>query len=468
MKFTKNKIVYEENINNIKGKAVAIVFPESIQEIKNIVKLGNNDIIARGSGTSFTGAVIPKNSIIIDFSKMNKIIEISALKKTAIVEPGVLISELNEELEEYGLEFPIQTLFSGIETIGGVISKNSSGNRELKYNRAINWVDSLEVINSKGEQQKISKSDISDFCGMEGTTGLIIKATIRLTNKKPRSITILKGNTLVDVFNVNRKLRFDPEVCSIDLLNKEVSYILGLEKKYHIFVEYDSLKGAFKNEDYQKFINLKNKAYKRTSQEGFNYITNIKFLIDSLQDFLIYLEEKGVPYFCHLGSGVVYPMFKLEQIGIIDEASKFAKKMRGRVAYNFGIGLTKKDALEIGEEQLLRRVKNRHDPHFKFNSEKLIDNKAPEISKEMLQEKKDRIKELERQIEESKEVKLNEELKTLNEKDLNLPSPDAQKTIGDILKEKENMTLKKKEELSDEEKEKIKKIASGFFSGGKK
>jgi hypothetical protein len=75
-------------------------FDDLILEIKNLVKLSEEDIIPRGSGTSFTGAVIPKNSIIVDFSNMDKIIEVNILKKTVTLEPGVLLSDLNEELEE--------------------------------------------------------------------------------------------------------------------------------------------------------------------------------------------------------------------------------------------------------------------------------------------------------------------------------------------------------------------------------
>ena len=85
-KFTKNKKVYEENINNLPARASAIVFPESNQEIKNTIKLSPKeiDIIARGFGTSFSSASVPmekNNSVIIDFSKMNKILDINLVQK---------------------------------------------------------------------------------------------------------------------------------------------------------------------------------------------------------------------------------------------------------------------------------------------------------------------------------------------------------------------------------------------------
>jgi len=446
VKSQKNKIVYEENINNIKGKALAVIFPETMQEIKSLIKTTEEDIIFRGNGTSFTGAVIPKNSFVVDFSKMNNILEINEARKIVVVEPGVLLDELNEELEPYGLEFPIIPIFAGLETLGGMIAKNSAGNREIKYSRMINWIDSLEVINGKGEQIKISKSDLSDFVGLEGTTGAIVKASLRLTTKKRRSLTILKANTLQDVFMANRKLKLKQDISSIDMINPFLSSILGLDKKYHLFVESESEEGNFRAENYEHFMKLKNSAYKRAASEGFIYMSNIKFLIDSLQDFLLYLEEKSIPYFSHMASGVVYPLFKLEQVNEVNEAMKFAKRIRGKIAYNFGIGLTKKDSLEPGEIHLIKRVKSRHDPHWKLNKDKLIDFKIMnkpdrEIPREILEPEKPEIREI---LEIKEQTELMEEPK------------------------QEQISVKKQEpELSLEEKEKIKKIAAGFFAGGR-
>lgn len=455
VKLTKNKIVYEQNINNINGKVLAIVFPDSIEELKNLVKLSEEDLVPRGSGTSFTGGVIPKNSVVIDFSNMNKIFEINTSKKTVTLEPGVLLSDLNNELERYDLELPVLPIFAGIETIGGMIAKNSTGNREIKYGRMLNWVDSLQVINGKGELIKVSKSDISDFVGMEGTTGLIIEATLRVTNKKKRSLTILRANTLEDVFVANRKLRLKQDICSIDLVNKEISVLLGLENRYHIFVETENDEGSFKNEEMERFIKIKNRAYKKIATEGFVYMTNVKFLIDSLQDFLLYLEQKKIPYISHMASGVIYPFFRPEQILMLEEVNKFAKRLRGRIAYNFGIGLTKKDCLEPGEAEIIKRVKNRHDPQGKFNRDKLIDYKSLK--------KSDKISELAEQIKEEKEQTVGQILEEQKAEELKNALEEMQQT-PDIQK-----TIKRPEpELSAEEKEKIKKIASGFFGGVKK
>jgi hypothetical protein len=446
MKTIKNKIVYEKDINDTLSKAIAIVFPDSIQELKNLVKVSHNDLVLRGSGSSFTSGVVPRNSTVIDFSKMNKILDINPIKKSVLVEPGLLLSELNEALEQYGLEFPIIPLFPGIETIGGMIAKNSSGAREIKYGRMNTWVDSLEVINGKGEQMRISKSDVSDFVGMEGITGIIIQATLRLTAKKNRSLTILKSDNLDFILQSNRKLRLDQDICSVDILNKETSKLLGFEQKYHLFVEYESEKGMFKNQDYEKYLKLKSKAYSKLASEGFYLMESIKIFSDSLVDFITYLEENKIPYFGHLASGVLYPCFRREDSLKQENLLVLSKKLKANISYNFGFGLKNKYFLPLQEKDLIRRVKARHDPDWKFNRDKLIDYKLKE-------EKQTEKLEKELKKEEKIQGKIAEEQKD------QIPPKLAQSELITLNKPEEKMTI--------EEKEKIKKLAFGFFAGNR-
>jgi FAD/FMN-containing dehydrogenase len=467
MKFTKNKKVYEEDISNIEGKesrVLAVVFPDTLEEIKNLIKLSpkDTDIIPRGSGTSFTSAVSANNSVIVDMSKMKNILDINLNKKTAIVEPGITIRELNESLEEYGLEFPISSIFPGIETIGGMIAKNSSGSRELKYSRMINWLDSLEIINGLGEQIKVSKSDLGDFAGMEGTTGIIIKANLRLTNKKTHSLTILKSDSIDFILDANKKLRLESDSSGIDILSRQISNILGLENKYHIFVEYESEKGLFKKADYEKFMKLRDDAYPAIAKEGFYLLESIKVYADSLEDFLIYLEENNIPYFGHLATGVFYPCFHPSQKEKQFKTLKFAKKLKSSISYNFGFGLKNKEFVLPSDRELIKRIKFRHDAQNKFNLNKLISKpieaKIELIEEERQEESKEEEEEkqpeeiideiVEEQIEEAKEEKQEEAQQTINPETTTLKNPDER-------------------ELTEEEREKVRKIAFGFFAGKK-
>lgn len=456
MKTTKNKIIYEEVYPNLKGKAQAIVYPDSIEEIFKLIRSSQVDIIPRGNGTSFTGACLPKNSIIVDMLKFNRLLELDLAKKTVLVEAGMLLNELNEILEEYDLEFPVNPAFFEAETIGGLIAKNTPGIREIKYGRIMNWVEYLVVLNSKAEKVKIPKSELSDFLGMEGTTGIILRTCLRLTKKKQRSITILKSEKLRDLLKAGLKLKIDQEICCINLLNPTVSSLLGFEKKYHLFVEFDTPKGFFKQEDYKKYLGIERKAYKKIATEGLPLIENFKIFSDNLEDIFIHLEENSIPYISNVSSGVVYCFFRNDSIGQIkaEQTLNFARKLKAKISYNFGIGLNKKQFLDASEIDLLKRVKKRQDPDNKFNKLKLIDYKKTE--KLSIIPPLDVEKEIEIVEEEKKEFE------------------EQQKELDKIIEEQENKEIfeekflekpKKREDMSEEEKEKIKKIAFGFFGG---
>ena len=306
----------------------------------------------------------------------------------------------------------------------------------------INWIDSLVVINGKGEEIKVSKSDLSDFVGMEGTTGIILKATLRLTNLKKRSITILKSENLRDIFETNKKLRLNKDICSIDLLNKEISSALGFENKYHLFVEYDNETGVFKKESYNNFYKLKNKAYSKIASEGYYLMESAKVFSESLEDIIFYLEEKKIPYFAYLASGVIFMCFKPTEQLKRYEALKFAKKLRGIISYGMGIGLTGKEFVEIGEKDLIRRIKNRHDPQNKLNINKIFDAKS--IAKQIIEEKfEEKIEKEQVKEENAEEIKEEIEEKLIEEK-----------AAGEIREEKPKEVEQEAQEIIDEVTEK--------------
>jgi FAD/FMN-containing dehydrogenase len=457
-KQTKNKIIYEENISGLKSKITSYIIPESIEEAQELIR-NNSKISIRGGGTSFVGGCVAKNSLLIDTSKLDKIIDINAGKKTAKVEAGLVLADLNKKIEDYQLEFPIETLFPGIETIGGMLAKNSSGSREIKYSRMMNWVDSLEIINANGDLIRVPKSEMSDFVGMEGTTGLIVRATLRLTNKKIRTLSILKSEKLEEIFKANSKLRLNQYICAIDFIDKDISVLLGLEKKYHLFVEYETDEGLFKVKDYFKFMRLKAQAYKKIAGEGYYLIESIKVFQDSIEDFIIHLEENNIPFFAHLSSGVFYLGFIKEQKEKRLETLRFVRKLNGRGSYNSGFGIINKEFIEKGDLDLIKRVKKRQDPDFKFNEGLLVEDINLENHPRQKQHEEIEIQESNK----NKEGQINEDVQGLIEAD----SLEEQERQEQIIETVNIFNQKPKTELSDEEKEKVKKLASGFFGGNR-
>jgi len=445
MNITKNKVVYEKEINAFEGKANIISLPENIEEISEIVKHSNVDIVPRGAGTSFSGGCLPENSIVLDMSKMNKIISIDNLKRTVYLETGINVNDLNLELERLGLEFPISPLFSGIRTIGGLIATNASGTREIKYGRMRNWIDSLEIVNGKGEIMHISKSDAEDFIGFEGTTGIIARAKLRLTTKKTRTLSIFKSDSIEDLLMLNRHLKLDQDISMLELFSKKTSKLLGLEEKYHLFAEFESSKGKMKNEEYWKFMKLRERAYFEVASKGNFLLEDPRIFSDNLLDFFVVLEENNVPYFCNSSSGIVFCCFKSSEKEKTKNVLNLVKKLRGRVSDSLGFGITKKEFLEKSEIDIIKRVKARHDPFWKFNKNKLVDSSFMNV-RDAFGINAENVDKLEKESEKSEQ---------------RIERADPSSGIAEQEVNKETQKRPNEIELTEEEKEKIKKIAGG-------
>ena len=90
-------------------------------------------VTARGGGTSQAGQTI-NDSIVIDFSKhLNRVLDYDAASRTAVVEPGLVLDELNRSLKPDGLWFPVDVSTASRATIGGMTANNSCGSRCLLY-----------------------------------------------------------------------------------------------------------------------------------------------------------------------------------------------------------------------------------------------------------------------------------------------------------------------------------------------
>lgn len=208
----KNRIVYSENIESKylsdclgrkKGTASALVFVNSTKEVSDVLKFAyQNDISVtpRGAGTNLVGSTVPsKNGIILDFSKMNRILEIDSENFTATVEPGVLLQDFQNYVEERGFFYPPDP-GEKLSSIGGNIATNAGGMRAVKYGVTRNYVMGLELVLADGTIVNVGSKNRKDTTGLdlkdlvigsEGTLCVITKCLLKLVGKPERSESIL-------------------------------------------------------------------------------------------------------------------------------------------------------------------------------------------------------------------------------------------------------------------------------------
>ena len=169
-----------------------IIWPVTTEEVSRILAWAyENDVPVTpwGAGTSTEGNPVPtRGGLVMDLTRMNRILDIRPQDLQADVEPGVLRKELNRQTGKHGLFFPPDP--GADATIGGMIANNASGVQTVKYGATKDYVMRLTVVLPRGQVIhtgcKAPKSsagyDLTRlFVGSEGTIGVVTEATLRLT-----------------------------------------------------------------------------------------------------------------------------------------------------------------------------------------------------------------------------------------------------------------------------------------------
>ena len=357
-------ICYDTDASRIEGKAARVFHPETEQEIMKIVSSSMEDIVPRGSGTNVVGGCVPNNSIVIDMRNMDKVTNFDPAKQTITVEAGITIKELNEKLKKINKEFPIY--FKEQSTIGSI------GDKSLRYGIMKDMIEKIDFINGRGELLNIGKADLSEVCGMEGITGIITKAILRIINLREKSLSLFQSDNLEEVLSIAKKLKIEREVVSLKFYSKKVSLLFGFPEKYHIIVGFDSDKGKIKDKDYEKISNIIKKEYYSLYSNDYIESEDAKLFYDKLKEFITFLEDIDVIYTGDLGSSIINPFFKEKETDKKNKTIEIIKKI-GAKKGRYGIGLKRKYLIEPLEKKIIQRIKKRHDPFFKFNRNKLID-----------------------------------------------------------------------------------------------
>ena len=177
------------------SKPIAVVKPASSIEISKILKTcydNNIQVVPISGNTSLAGGTYAENAIVVSLERLNKIKEIKVTSGIAIVEAGVILSQLHISVEEFGLIFPLTFGAKGSAMIGGCLSTNAGGSNVLKYGNTRTLCMGLEVVlpngkimNLMGELHKDNTGyDLKDlFIGAEGTLGIITAAVLKLSPK---------------------------------------------------------------------------------------------------------------------------------------------------------------------------------------------------------------------------------------------------------------------------------------------
>ncbi len=135
------------------GEAERVFLPESEDEVREILaecSANRIPVTVSGAGTGLAGGRIPFGGVVLSLSRMNRILEIDPEGKRAVVEAGVILNDLQREVESFGLLYPPDPTERGGQ-IGGNFSTNASGARTFKYGPTRDWVRGARLVRSNGD-----------------------------------------------------------------------------------------------------------------------------------------------------------------------------------------------------------------------------------------------------------------------------------------------------------------------------
>src|ERR1700733_33403 len=149
--FTRGR--YATDASHYQIMPLGVVTPRTVEEAERAIAVCRAQgvpVTPRGGGTSQAGQTINR-SVVIDCSRhLDSLIELDAAGRRCVVQPGIVLDELNRKLKPSGLWFPVDISTASRATIGGMVGNNSCGSRSLRYGNTRENVIALDAILADG------------------------------------------------------------------------------------------------------------------------------------------------------------------------------------------------------------------------------------------------------------------------------------------------------------------------------
>ncbi|HWO63970.1 MAG TPA: FAD-linked oxidase C-terminal domain-containing protein [Umezawaea sp.] len=382
-------------------------------------------VVPRGAGSGVSGgALAGTGTIVLDLSRLDRIVEIRPDDGIAVVEPGVITADLDQAAAEHGLRYAPDPASAAFSTIGGNIATNAGGLRCVKYGVTRDSVLALDVVTGDGRLLRTGRATLkgvtgydltSLLVGSEGTLGVVVGATVKLL-PLPRSTATATAyfpdaRTAVEAVTRLRRNGLRPSTIEFldhatlvaiddaqggDLSTRGKAFLLvqtdgyGADEEMAAVVEVLKATATLVETDAdaaERLLATRRQALPSIERLGRVLIEDIVVPTTRLADAVAAIEaivrDTGVRIFtfAHAGDGNLHPIVLVEEDGppvgdAVDALFALALELGGTLTGEHGVGLLKRDwlAAELGETglDLQRRIKAVFDPAGVLNPGKAI------------------------------------------------------------------------------------------------
>ncbi|MEX1078083.1 MAG: FAD-linked oxidase C-terminal domain-containing protein [Homoserinimonas sp.] len=411
---------------------LAVVTARNIADVQATLRLASAHgvpVVTRGAGTGLAGgAVGGPGEIVLSTLAMNRILEVSAEDELAVVEPGIINSDLNDQLTQYGLWFAPDPASRAISTVGGNIATNAGGLLCAKYGVTREAVLGLKVVLADGRLISLGHRSVKGVTGFdltalmigsEGLLGVIVEATVRLRRLVPGIVSTIGAYfpSVADAAAASAAITaagIGPAVMELlDASSLEaVGTHLGLDLMSHgsayLMVQTDGAGSAEQAEvalativahggtaelttdpvEGERLLAVRRSVHPALVAMGTVLIEDVsvpRSQMPAMFAAIVALEEKygfRIPTLAHAGDGNLHPTFIFQGEVVpdaiweaADELFAIALGLGGTLTGEHGVGLLKKRWLadELGQDQLelQKQVKAVFDPQGILNPGKV-------------------------------------------------------------------------------------------------
>jgi len=414
-----------------------VVIAENTAQVSEVMQIASRykiPVVVRGAGTNLSGGTVPHNGgIVLELSRMNRILEVDPARQRAVVEPGVVNLDLQNALLPLGYMYAPDPASQKNSTVGGNLGEDAGGPHCLKYGVTSNHIMALEWVLPDGRIVQLG-SPVDDsygydllgpVVGSEGTMGIATKITVRIM-RLPEAYQTLMAifNTLEDAGQaVSDIIAAGIVPAALELLDNTV--VKAIEDSFHVgypldaeallLIEVDGVKEGLSREaerimEICRASKAREVKLARTAAErdglwrgrrgAFGAIARLKSAY-SVQDATV-PRNKMVPMLrevskigqkyrvlignvAHAGDGNLHPLL-IYDVRDQDETHRVEKagkeilaacvKLDGSISGEHGIGVEKLSSMPLmftqPEMDLMSRVKRVFDPLNLLNPGKVI------------------------------------------------------------------------------------------------
>ncbi|MFJ4788980.1 FAD-binding oxidoreductase [Streptomyces sp. NPDC088794] len=185
------------------GVPAVVVLPRTVEQVQHVMRVATElrvPVVPQGARTGLSGAAnASEGCVVLSLLKMDRILEINPIDRTAVVEPGVINATLSRAVGEHGLYYPPDPSSWEMCTIGGNIGTASGGLCCVKYGVTAEYVLGLDVVLADGRLMSTGRRTAKGvagydltrlFVGSEGSLGIVVRAILALRPQPPQQLVL--------------------------------------------------------------------------------------------------------------------------------------------------------------------------------------------------------------------------------------------------------------------------------------